>query len=57
MNELLRPIPSNPLLGLGENVPLLAVLMVVLFGIPAALGLIPASVAKSKGRSFGHWWL
>lgn len=24
--------------------------------IPALLGLIPANIAKNKGRSFGLWW-
>jgi len=27
----------------------------IVFGIP--LGLIPAGIAKHKGRSFGLWWL
>lgn len=25
--------------------------------VAAVLGLIPASIAKNKGRSFGLWWL
>jgi len=27
------------------------------FILPALLGLIPAYIAKRKGRSFGLWWL
>lgn len=25
--------------------------------VAAVLGLIPASIAKNKGRSFGLWWV
>lgn len=30
--------------------------LVLSLAFAAALGLIPASIAKSKGRSFGLWW-
>ncbi len=30
--------------------------MILSLGIAALLGLIPASIAKKKGRSFGLWW-
>lgn len=30
--------------------------VVILIGF-AGLGLIPAAIAQSKGRSFGLWWL
>ncbi|HAT7506960.1 TPA: zinc ribbon domain-containing protein [Citrobacter braakii] len=32
-------------------------MIVEFFIIAAFLGLIPAAIAKSKGRSFGAWWL
>lgn len=35
---------------------LLAIMMIMVLG-SAAVGLIPASVASGKGRSFGVWWL
>jgi hypothetical protein len=28
-----------------------------LFIIAAVIGLLPAAIAKGKGRSFGAWWL
>lgn len=33
-----------------------AIFWVVGIGLAALLGLIPANIAKSKGRSFGLWW-
>ncbi len=35
---------------------LLLFYLIILLGIPAALGFIPASIAKEKGYSFGLWW-
>lgn len=32
------------------------VVLFILIGIPALLGLIPANIAAKKGRSFGLWW-
>ena len=29
---------------------------ILVLGIAAALGLIPANIAKNKGYSFGLWW-
>lgn len=29
----------------------------IALAVAAVLGLIPASIAKKKGRSFGLWWL
>ena len=30
---------------------------ILVLGVAAALGLIPANIAKKKGYSFGLWWL
>lgn len=30
--------------------------MLISLAVAALLGLIPASIAKKKGRSFGLWW-
>lgn len=30
--------------------------MIISLAVSALLGLIPANIAKNKGRSFGLWW-
>jgi hypothetical protein len=29
----------------------------VIYVVAAVLGLIPAAIARSKGRDFGTWWI
>jgi hypothetical protein len=49
---------SAPIGGAGTQLVTMIVTFLIIYLAPSSLlGLIPASIAKRKGRKFGRWWL
>lgn len=55
-NQALNPwLIIWPLVGVAALLTLIAAPVVFLIAVP--IGLVPAAIARSKGRSFAHWWV